>query len=282
MNTKRSFVWACLAAVCVGAPALGHDFWIEATPARVEPGQEVRAALRVGMACPGEPVTRKPERIERFVMVGPGGAETALTGEAGADPAGAVRTGAAGLHAVVYRGKPVFIELAAAEFESYLREEGLERVIALRKVRGESDKPGKEVYSRCAKALVAVGEMPSDSADRATGLRFELVAQGNPMSARVQEGKPAEVVVTALFEGRPLTGAQVKAMHCAGTEGDAGAAPIRKFITDEKGRATVTIDRPGRWVLASTEMIEAPAESGAAWESLWASLVFEVEPASRP
>lgn len=272
----------------LASSARAHDFWIEPTPARVAPGEPLAAALRVGMACPGDPVPRKPERIERFELVGPpdGAAPVPVTGESGAEPAGRVTPSHAGLHTLVYRGKPVFIELTAAQFESYLREEGLDSVIELRRARGHSGLPGREVYSRCAKALVAVGAVPEDAGDRSMGLRYELIVESNPLPiAPARAGdEAATLVVRAEFEGKPLTGAQIKAVHCAGTGGAEQSPPIRTFRTDADGRAKVTIDAPGRWVLASTEMREAPAGSGADWESVWASLVIEAAaaPISKP
>jgi uncharacterized GH25 family protein len=262
-----------LATIAIGVTSsftLAHDFWIEPSASRIAVGVPVSASLKVGVACPGDIVRRKAERIERFELVGPSGA-IALTGEEGVDPAGAATPTKPGLHAVVYRSKRVSIELAAAEFEAYLKEEGLEKVSRLRAERGESDKPGREVYSRCAKALVAVGETPADASDNATGLRYEIVATGNPLNLDITREGGATLTVQTLFEGKPLAGAKVKAIHCG------GGTPVSTAITDENGRATLPIGTPGRWVIASTEMIEAPKDSGAQWESLWASLVFEVK-----
>lgn len=246
-----------------------HDFWVEPSASRVAAGTEVTASLKVGMACPGDPVKRKSERVERFELVGPMGA-LALQGEEGADPAGRATPGEPGLHRVVYRGKRVSIELGAKEFEAYLKEEGLEKISALRAQRGETDKPGREVYSRCAKALVCVGEVPKDATDSAVGMRYEIVGVGNPTELDITRAGGASVRVRVLFEGVPRVNALVKIMHC-GT-----GTPMVTARTDEKGEAELPVTAPGRWVVASTEMIEAPKDSGAEWESLWASLTFEV------
>ena len=52
----------------------------------------------------------------------------------GARPAGGVRIDAEGTHCLIYRSRFSYLELPAQKFESYLREEGLEHVIALRAV----------------------------------------------------------------------------------------------------------------------------------------------------
>jgi len=264
-------VWfGVIGALAMCVTSLAHDFWVEPSSSRVEVGTPVTAHLRVGMACPGEATLRKQARIERFELVGPGG-ETVMAGEDGVEPAGRATPTAPGLHAIVYRGKPVEIELAAHEFEAYLREEGLEKIIRARAERSDTSRPGHEVYSRCAKALVAVGEVPADAADKAWGLRYEIVAEGNPLNTDITKEGGGTVVVRVLLDGKPLAGAQVRAMHCG------GGTPKRLVKTDRDGKATIAIDAPGRWVLASTEMFEANMHTGADWESLWASLVFEVK-----
>jgi len=36
------------------------------------------------------------------------------------------------------------------------------------------------------------------------------------------------------------------------------------------------LDRPGLWLIKAVHMVPAPEGSGAEWESLWASLTFEL------
>jgi uncharacterized GH25 family protein len=45
--------------------------------------------------------------------------------------------------------------------------------------------------------------------------------------------------------------------------------------TDSAGRVAFAITKPGLWLIKTVHMIEAPPDSGADWESLWASLTFE-------
>src|SRR5207249_7443329 len=58
------------------------------------------------------------------------------------------------------------IELEPEKFESYLKDEGLERVVKIRSDRKETLKPGREVFSRCAKTLLKVGAGAADGQDR--------------------------------------------------------------------------------------------------------------------
>src|SRR6185503_3389608 len=96
------------------------------------------------------------DHLGQFVLQG-AGTSVPVVGMPGADPAGAVRVGERGAAMLLYRGTPQPIVLEAAKFESYLREEGLEHVLAARAKAGNSDAPGRERFGRCAKALLAVG-----------------------------------------------------------------------------------------------------------------------------
>ena len=195
--------------------------------------------------------------------------ERPIGGAAGADPAGTIALRRAGAALAVYRSRPSPVRLDAEAFESYLREEGLERVIAARAAAGESAEAGVEIFSRNAKALlVATGGEPARDArvwQRPVGLDLELVPETDP---RRPAGEGA-LVVRLLFRGAPLAGALVKAFPRDGNERRLSAR------TDAQGRARLPLAEPGIWLLSAVHMVDAPAASGARWESLWSSLTFE-------
>jgi hypothetical protein len=273
----RSWRRPALAALVLAAGSAGsaaaHDFWIEPSSFTPRAGDEVAIGLNVGENLAGEPVPRRPGRIARFVVAGPDG-ERPVPGEDGKDPAGRIRIEAPGLHVVGYRSLTTRIDLDAAKFEAYLAEEGLESIVERRAGRGESGKPGREIYSRCAKALILAGPRPGPGdpgpapeppADRALGFTLELVAERSPYGLDASRELPVRI----LHEGKPLAGALVVALS--------REAPLRKqkHRSDAEGRAVLEIDRPGLWLVKAVHMVPAPPASGADWESLWASLTFE-------
>ena len=158
----RRTAWALLlslvfASGLIAAPGLwAHDLWIEPSSFRPAEAQLFAVRLRVGEAFRGDPVPRMEKRIERFAAVGPGG-EIPLNGTEGADPAGFAVLAAPGTWLLVYDSDHARSELEGPKFEAYLAEEGLERISRLRVERGQSAAPGREIYSRCAKALVLAG-----------------------------------------------------------------------------------------------------------------------------
>jgi len=256
---------AVLVAVFLAAERLAaHDFWIQPSNFQPAVGSVVELRLFVGPNFEGEPFPRVPQLIQRFVLVPPSGAERDVPGRAGGDPAGVIRAESPGLQIVGYRSFDSPITVEPAKFEEYLKEEGLEKISALRRKTGEADKPAREVFSRCAKALIEAGDVRSGK-DRAIGLTLELVAEKDPYAL----GPGGELPVVLLLEGKPLAGALVQ----ANLHGDPSVKTGAR--TDRRGRATLRLARPGFWLIKAVDMSPAPSGADADWKSLWASLTFE-------
>jgi uncharacterized GH25 family protein len=245
------------------APALlAHNFWIETSTFTPAPGQRLSVRLRVGQELQGDPVPRDPSLMRRFVAVGPPG-ETQVPGVANTEPAGFEAFQVPGLYTIVYDSTRLPVELDAAKFETYLKEEGLESISAARARQGKSAAGAREVFSRCAKALVAVGDGTGGGFDRVFAQRLELVAEKNPYTLRGGGALPVRLT----YEGKPLAGVLVMGLQ----RGRPDKVTAR---TDSKGRVTLKLDRPGFWLIKAVHMIPAPADAGADWESFWASLTF--------
>jgi uncharacterized GH25 family protein len=251
--------------ICHGPPAAAHDFWIEPSSFHPAAGSEIAVSLRVGEHFRGEPVPRADPRIVKFVASSAAG-EAPIGGFPGTDPAGLVRISAPGLSLIGYRSQRTSITLEAEKFEKYLADEGLDQVLETRKNRGERGKPGVEVYSRCAKALVAVNGMGESGFDRVLGFTVEIVAEANPL--KIHAGDAMRVRI--LHEGKPLAGALVKAIALEDPDNTLSAR------SGKDGRVSLRLPRKGVWLIKTVHMLPAPSETGADWESLWASLTFEL------
>ena len=260
MTSPRTLL---LLGFLISGPVLAHDFWIEPSTFRPAPGGRVAVRLRVGQGLQGDPVPREPQRIERFAAVD-GKGETGVPGVPGMDPAGFVSPSSPGLLWIVYDSSHESVQLDSAKFDSYLGEEGLERIRKLRK-----PGPVKEIYSRCAKSLLSVGAGtagPGTGFDRVLGLELELVAEKNPYALKPGEDLPLRL----LYKGKPLDGALLVAVPKGAPDARASAR------SDRHGKAALRLDRPGLWLVKAVHMVPAPKGSGADWESLWASLTFEL------
>ena len=264
IHSRKAMVLATAALVLAAPPVTAHDFWIAPATFRPGVGTTVAVSLRVGERFRGEPVLFDRKLSERFVAVAPTG-ETPVAARQGSEPAGFVRIGVPGLWILGYRSRPSRVSLEPEQFERYLLQEGLETIIDLRSARGESGTQGQEVFSRCAKSLLSAGPTATGH-DRPLGLTLELVTEDNPYALRPGQ----QLSVRLLYEGNPLPAALVVAMNSDEPE---TRLTVR---ADSEGRATFRLGRAGPWLIKAVHMIPAPPEAPAQWESLWASVTFEI------
>jgi uncharacterized GH25 family protein len=267
MRTVIAIIVAALGAG--GASAAAHDLWLEPTAFVSRTGTVVGIRLRVGQDLVGDPVPRDPAAIDQFIVLD-GAGPRAIPGRDGGDPAGLLRVESDGLLVVGYRSRPSAVTLPAEKFNQYLKEEGLETIAAARARRQETRAGGRELFSRAAKSLVLAGPLRPTQRDRVLGFRLELVAGENPYALAIGQELPVRI----LYEHRPLRGALVVAVN----KSDPSAKLTAR--SDAEGRVRFRLTRSGMWLIKAVHMVPAPAGSKADWESVWASLTFELTPTS--
>lgn len=248
------------------APASAHDFWLEPTTFAPAAAQVVGIRARVGQGLIGDAVPRDPALIEAFVVEDDRGRRP-VVGRDGADPAGLVRLDTPGFTVVGYISTPSRVELSAATFNAYLRDEGLDAVAALRARSGATDLPARELFSRCAKTFLLSGTADRRQHDRVLGCPVELVAERNPYAL----GTDGLLPVRLTDRGRPLPGALVVAFNRR------NPGEVQRVRTDGDGRAVVHVGGGGLWLVKAVHMVAAPTGSGADWASYWASLTFNLD-----
>ncbi len=179
-----------------------------------------------------------------------------------------------GLHVVALTTTNSFVELAGDKFTTYLQEAGLDNALALRRQRGETNKPGRELYRRCAKTLVLAGSAAStDSAfARSTGQVLELILEQNPYALKTG----AALTVRVLYEGKPLPRALVQVWQ----RGAPGQINTRrtKLYTNQKGRVLFHLSAPGSYLVSAVHIVPTSDRKTADWQSTWATLTFGFAP----
>ncbi|MEO8257982.1 MAG: DUF4198 domain-containing protein [Acidobacteriota bacterium] len=253
------------ALMLCSAPLAGHDMWIEPATFAPEVGQVVSLRLRVGQDLLGDPLPLDPALVNQFVVQDAAGLKPVVRRDGG-DPAGLLRVASPGLQIIGYRSNPSPIEMAAEKFNQYVKEEGLEQVLAMRASRGQTGAATNELFARCAKSLVWSGTPAGAQGDRALGFTLELVAERNPYAI----GAGQDLPVRLLYENHPLPGALVVAMNRLN--------PAEKLSarTDQDGRVRFKLRPGGMWLVKAVHMVPAPAGGRAEWASFWASLTFEL------
>lgn len=258
------------AVVAAVAPISAHDFWIAPSAYRPNVGSLVGLRLLVGQSLLGDPVPREPSAIERFVVSSVSGAvngasERPVPGRDGGDPAGIFRVDAPGLLVVGYQSVPRLVELTADKFDQYLGEEGLDAVRSLM-----ASKPMKstarELFARCAKAVLLSGPSSAGEGDRALGLPLELIAERNPYTTPRGEAFP----FVLKYQGAARPGALVIALSARNPSLKLSAR------TDRDGRVTFKFPESGPWLVKTVHLIPARPGADADWESFWASSTFEL------
>lgn len=272
----RRLLSIAFATLGLGASLRAHDFWIEPETFTPKVGEMLRVRLKVGDLGRGDNVPRSEERIVRFELVAPDKTKP-LVGRDGQEIAGVARIESEGATLLGYVSNHAFVELDPAKFAKYLEEKGLEPIAKLRRERNELDQPGRELYSRSAKSLVAVGGTLGLGFDRVMELPLELIPTKNPTTlAAGAAGHAYEALpVTLFFEKKPLAGALVAALCLDEKHENTSTTLFAR--TDAEGRAELALTRSGRWLIAAVHMRPAPPnEQKADWESFWGSLTFEI------
>lgn len=236
-------------------PASAHEFWLEPSAFTVVPEARVAVRLCVGDGYQTQSLARDAGRIEEFFVLGPDGKRD-VVGLDGVDPAGFARLQAAGPHVIAYRSNRAFTGQPDAKFVAYLHEDGLEAIIPRRAGQDQPERLVRESYSRYAKVLVRA-DAAAALVDRPLGLTLEVIAEST-------------TTFRLLYQGEPLAGALLKAMRLGGTDGEMSTR------TGADGRGNFQLETPGVWRISAVHMTRPPAGVDAEWDSLWASLTFEV------
>lgn len=260
----------------LGTTVLAHDFWLAGSIWHAAPGATVMVSANVGDRFPKPTSYTAPERVASIELVGPADRrplEARFRRDDNRLAFDVTLPSQATTYMVVMTIKPRFIELKPPDFASYLRSEGLERVIAERERLSESSTPGRERYARYAKLLIHAGDGEDGHVTRPVGLKAELVPSTNPVRARV--GDP--VTFRLLVDGKAVDGALVGAVY-AGSVGAPDEWPL-KSRTNRDGEVEFRLAEPGPWLVRTVHMARLQDETGAEapnWESSWASIAFDI------
>ena len=157
--------------------------------------------------------------------------------------------------------------LPSIRYNDYIKVEGLTPAISLRERAKATDTPGREIYSRRAKALFNVGDptKPQPWVTRPIGLSLEIVPDKNPYKLKPNEELPVHV----LYEGKPLAGALVKLTNL-----EFDVRPIAIHMSDAQGRASFVVPRTGTWLINVIWTKPITGNPKADFDTTFSSLTF--------
>ena len=266
-HLRRRFVAGTLSGLSVALTASAHDTWISPSAYSAAPGELVRFQLTSGMNFPELDSAIKPERVAKAgIRIG---AETIpLSDFKPAEHALQFEHSFSqpGLGVVWLQLKPKEIELTDDDVAHYLEESHASEEVKRAWAEQKGKQKWKELYTKCAKAIVAVGDAGGDDSWREpNGLALELVPLANP--AAVRQGE--ETGFRLLRNGEPLANTVV-ILHYKGHR----AAAFQASGSD--GTMRFRFEKAGPALLSVIHL--RPPREGGVWESEFATLSFEVKP----
>jgi hypothetical protein len=268
---KRSLLLAVAALVISAATLEAHDFFFRTDSFFVVPGATVVLRALNGTFSKSEnSITR--DRLRDLSLVSSRGhdhPDTTAWSSRGDTSTLTVRTTAAGTYVIGASLLPRQITLKSADFNSYLSDDGIPDVLALRKEKNELGKDATERYSKHIKAIIQVGAEKTGDYSAVLGYPAELIPLDNPYAVRAG----ATMRVRAMVDGRAVANQLV--VSGGRTKGDA-RLPETRTRTDAGGVARIKLTRPGQWYVKFINMVPFKGSEAIDYESKWATLTFEV------
>lgn len=260
---------------------VAHEFWLQPQRFFAAVNDVVPVEIMVGEAFQGERSEGKKNRIIQYVHVANGTKENLAPGLTN-DHYGvtAVTLASPGTHLIAFANTPKFLSMRADSFLLYLKEDGLDNVIQARRQQNDTQQRSRELYRRCVKTLIQVGDKPDDTFATNTGMPLEIIPVQNPYS--LKPGQSADFQV--LFEQKPLPMALVRYWN----RDAANKLQEQQQRSNAQGRVRFSL-RAGRNMVSLVQMVPytgitqtginqteigQPDSPQADWISYWGSLTF--------
>lgn len=245
-----------------------HEFWMLPNKFRFEVGEKMILDFRVGEGFEGDHWDLNKHKVEKLSLYNRVG-ETNLSDKVEKTNGNNLEYvfNNVGTHLVALQSDAAFIEQTADEFDAYLTEDGLDYIREEREKLGEQTSGAKELYTRYSKVLVQVGTKTDDTFKKSAGLKFEIIPLQNPYELKSGDYMGCKV----LYRGNPVSGALVKVWSHVGNR-----IFLQNIYTESDGMIRFPISSTGPWMVSSVKMTRSNSPK-AEWESMWSSLVFEIE-----
>lgn len=269
---KRPAFAAVLALTMVASLLYAHDLFIRLDSYFLAPDTSVSVRVINGTFLKSENwITR--DRVTDISMVTAAGRARIDTTQWSASRDSlttllAIRTGAAGVMVLGASTKARDLHLEAADFNEYLRVDGIPDVLEARRQNNELGLAAWERYAKHVKAIVQVGDNTSGPFDAVLGYPAEIVPLVNPYTLRAG----GTLRIRCLVNGRPVANQLV----IVGGEGRGGPIADRSFRTDAAGEVSFTVPEVGSWFAKFISMTRVRGQAELDYESQWATLTFGV------
>ena len=249
--------------------SLAHEFWISPERFVYPADTQMQANLKVGQEFAGPSYTYNPRNFTRFEVIS-GSERAEVVGRLGDMPALSMPPLAEGLNIVVHETDDSQLSYTKWEkFTKFVDHKAFPNTLDDHVARGLSkDEKFIESYRRFAKSLIAIGHGRGE--DQNVGLRTEIVVLDNPYHL---DG--SEIAVQVFLEGQPKANTQIELFEKAPD----GSVEITLYQTGADGTAQLPVKRGYSYLVDNVSMLALDnddASEGPVWESLWASMTFQI------
>lgn len=251
--------------VSLSLAVVAHEFWLQPAKFKYQIGESATVSFRVGENFTGENWTGSRAKVKslelfqqnRFSSI------SSMLGNIKSDSLSlsGLKEGTA---MIAYNGLNSFIELEAAKFNAYLKEDGLNTAIEYRKTHDQTDSMGREFYQRSVKTIIQVGEKLTSDHIKPTKLPLDIIPLNHPYSIY----DSARINFRIFFKGKPFTNRLCKIWYF-----DNGNTKMKEITSNKRGEISVLVTATGRWMVSSVNMIRSE-EQGADWQSYWGSVTW--------
>jgi hypothetical protein len=266
---SRRFSPAVFMLLFCAIPASAHDYWLQPDSFFPKLNEKIAVRLLVGDGFVSDLERPFQKKLTlRFQLVSRNKTvDLTAAAQEGSKPLVSVTLAEAGLHWIIIDRDIAYITLEAKKFNTYLKEEGLDRILADRKKSKEDEKPGRERYRRYLKCLLQAGDTTDDAWQKTFDQTLEIIPLANPAKLKVGEVLRLKVK----FEGKPLSVAPLFA-HARTAKG----ITTQRLQTDKDGIAAARLENSGPQLVRLVHMRRCANDPKADWESYWGAFAFAV------
>jgi len=250
--------------------ANAHEMWIEPVQYAIQPGEIIYAHEKVGQNFKGNQYSYLASSYDSFVIT-QNNQTRPIKSRIGDIPAVHEKMDESGLAVLTAATTVSDITYESWEkFTGFIKSKGLDWVLDKHQERGLPEKGFTEAYRRYAKSLVKVGD--GKGKDQRMGLPLEWVVETNPYTT-----DKAFIRAQLLWQGNPFKQAYVGVFNRVANEPELQKLSL---TTDDEGKVKIPVGKGGQFLINAVRMIEPKQEvikeTGAVWESLWASVTYEI------
>lgn len=253
----------------VSTPA--HDLFLKMDTYFLAPNSKAIVRVLNGTFQKSEAAVAR-DRVQDLRLIGPGSRE-ALQKSLGWRDEGKITlleltTGGPGTYLVGVSTKPREITLKAADFNSYLEHDGLPDILEDRKKAGQLGKDVRERYSKHVRTVFQVGELRTNAYEKPLNFPAEIIPQQNPYSLKSGD----TLLVRCMLNGKPV----IDQFVIVGWEASDGKIEESNTRTNVSGLASFKLSGAGKWYVKMIHMHRVN-QAGLDYESIWATLTFEIK-----